>query len=472
MNNFLLLLAGARREIIELCPTERAKFQSVGMTILITSAMATMSMWFALSSAMGINQIASLPAALLWGLIIMGIDRWFVTSLPIDGRRRLLIVFPRLAMALLLGSVISTPIVLRVFQPEINAEISVIKEQRFSAFITGQQYGQMGKQVIYWGKDVSNLQKVIDSGGQVALDPSADPMIQSLTKKRAAKQSQEHQYYQQWQCQLHGGTRCTVKGNPSLAQANEGSYNETAAQVAALTVQIQQREQQLSAIDVASKRARYQEAQSSLSAAKRQLSTAQAQQDELSRSFGTLNQATNGILIRLQALDQLTQKDFTLTTALYLLFLLFLVIDCLPVTVKLLQGPGIYEEILKANAVRELREAQAAYLSRSMAKPGTMTVAQIWTTVPAGPDPAYVSHDDLHHLWKPSAQEAAGLIAAPPELLLEKAPFDNLQEYVPPGKVRLREIGGSRTRFPSTQPDTDPQRHASSIDLRYSDDDL
>ena len=64
------------------CPTERIKFQSLGWAILITSGMATVSMWFALTSAMGFNPVLSFPVAIMWGLIIMGIDRWLVTSMP------------------------------------------------------------------------------------------------------------------------------------------------------------------------------------------------------------------------------------------------------------------------------------------------------------------------------------------------------------------------------------------------------
>ena len=42
----------------------------------------------------------------------------------------------------------------------------------------------------------------------------------------------------------------------------------------------------------------------------------------------------------------------------FLLFLLFLVIEILPVTVKLLQQPGNYEEILRTVTRRELKQAQ------------------------------------------------------------------------------------------------------------------
>ena len=89
MRRLLFTLSSALTEILEQCPTERTRFESLGLAILITSGMATISMWFALYSAMGVNPFAAIPGALAWGLIIMGIDRWLVISVPPEGRRRL-----------------------------------------------------------------------------------------------------------------------------------------------------------------------------------------------------------------------------------------------------------------------------------------------------------------------------------------------------------------------------------------------
>jgi hypothetical protein len=360
MRKLLFAVSGARPEILEKCPTERVKFESLGCAILITSVMATISMWFALDSAMGVNPFVALVGALVWGLIILGIDRWLVTSMPVSGARRLGIALPRLLLALLLGSLISTPIVLRIFQSEINAQITVIKQDRASAFLVQQQKSQVGAQVTYWRNDVSNLEKVIDSGGEVAINPATDPEVQSLTKQRTAELALEQQYYKQWQCQLYGGSGCP-KGNGPLAQASKNSYHQAQAQVNNLTNEIQQRENQLSATDVSSKQARLQQATNALPNARQQLSIATARQGALQANFDAQNESVNGLLIRLEALNQLSDKNFTVNSTRFLLFLLFLTIECLPVSVKLLQQPGNYEKILKAAAERELGDAKRGY---------------------------------------------------------------------------------------------------------------
>ncbi len=387
--DFLLTLSGARPEVLARCPSERIKFQSLGWAILITSGMAAVSMWFALYSALGVNPVLALVVALAWGLVIMGIDRWLVTSMPTSGSRRGLVAIPRLLLAVLLGTLISTPLVLRIFQSEINSEIAVIKEQRAAAFIEMQQHSPVGQQVTYWRNDVGNLQKVIDSGGLVALNPAADPEVKSLTARQASENALEQKYYKQWQCQLYGGPDCK-KGNGPLARASEQSYRQAAAQVATLTSEIQARENQLSATDAASTHVRLNQAKTELPAAQQQFAMATSRLDTLRLNFENQNEQTNGLLIRLQALTALSGNSFTLNAARLLLFLLFLVIECLPVTVKLLQQPGNYEAILEVEAEQELREARQAYRTRPKDTEHFGT---------AGPDPSNTA--ELRDLWRP-----------------------------------------------------------------------
>ncbi|MGD0246192.1 MAG: DUF4407 domain-containing protein, partial [Streptosporangiaceae bacterium] len=124
--------------------------------------------------------------------------------------------------------------------------------------------------------------------------------------------------------------------------------------------QIQARENQLTSADAASEQSRYQQAVADLPTARHQLAAAADSEDTLQSSFNATNEATNGLLIRLQALSQLSAGNSTLSTARFLLFLLFLVIECLPITVKLLQRSGNYELILQVVARRELDDARRA----------------------------------------------------------------------------------------------------------------
>jgi Domain of unknown function (DUF4407) len=353
---FLIWVSGARQEVLDRCPTERIKFQTLGWAILITCAMATVSMWFALTSAMGFNPVLSLPVAILWGLIIMGIDRWLVTSMPPDGKRKFLIAAPRLALAILLGSLISTPIVLRIFESEINNQISIIKAQNEAAFLTSTEHSSIQAAITKWQKAVDNYQQVIDSKGAVQIDPAADPTVQDLNSQLTAAKSDATTDYKAWQCQLYGGCNAP-KGNGPLAAASHQRYLNDEARITSLQGQIQAREQTLQTNNESSQASRFAQAQKALPGAQGQLNAAQTEENALTSNFQGTNNAANGLLIRLKALDQLAAGSSTLQTARVLLFLLFLFIEILPVTVKLFQPKGNYEKILLQEIEQELAKA-------------------------------------------------------------------------------------------------------------------
>jgi hypothetical protein len=348
-SRFLLTLAGALPEIVDRTPEERVKLQSLGWAILITSGVAAVSMWFALTAAMGVNGFAAVLVALAWGLVIMGVDKWLVTSMPVDStRRKLAVAAPRFLLAVFLGTLISTPFVLRIFQPEINAEIAVIRQQQFSEFLTGHQHGQLVHQADSLQARVNDLDQIIASGGQVSVNPAADPQTQSLITQRTHEIELEQKYYQQFQCQLNGGgpgcPTVTAVGAGPAALAAKRSYDQAAAQVSNLTNEIQNRERQLTANGAVSAKDRLQQAQEALPTAQHQLDAVQAQLDSLQESFKAQNNSDNGLLIRLEALNRMAGNSLTVNAARLLLFLMFLLIECLPVTVKLLQ-PGDYEKI-------------------------------------------------------------------------------------------------------------------------------
>ncbi|MGH3156045.1 MAG: DUF4407 domain-containing protein, partial [Streptosporangiaceae bacterium] len=161
----MLALSGADEEVLEFVPSDRARFESLGWAILITSCMAMISMWFALSSALGINGIHAIPVAVFWGLVIMGIDRWLVTSMPIDGGRKFAMAVPRLVLAVLLGTLISTPLVLRIFQSENNAQMATMQQANYNTFLQQQQQSSVDKQVTTYNGELQQLNTVINSRG-------------------------------------------------------------------------------------------------------------------------------------------------------------------------------------------------------------------------------------------------------------------------------------------------------------------
>jgi len=121
--------SGADTDILNQVPTEKSKYFGIGGTIVFTSLMAAFAGGYAFQTAFK-NPILSVFFGLFWGALIFNLDRYIVSTFGVgDGkktisRQELLEAFPRILMAMLLGFVIAIPLELKLFEKEINAEIS------------------------------------------------------------------------------------------------------------------------------------------------------------------------------------------------------------------------------------------------------------------------------------------------------------------------------------------------------------
>jgi hypothetical protein len=387
---FVLALSGADEEILRYVPSERTRFESLGWAILITSCMAMISMWFALSSALSVNGILAIPVAVFWGLVIMGIDRWLITSMPVDGGRKFVMAVPRVLLAILLGTLISTPLVLRIFQSEIDAQMAVMQQKNYSSFLSNQQSSQVNQQVTTYYAELQQLNTVINSHGAQTGNNAADPQLVAYNNQLTQLQAQlthwtglKATYYKNYTCQLYGGADCPKKGDGPAAKASYTSYQQAAQQVTSTQAQIgnvqgeiHQRDQELNSTSAASQQQRYAEALNQRPIVQAEYNTAVQRRNQLQATFYAQNQASHGILMRLEALSQLSSGNLTVAAARVLLFLLFLVIECLPVTVKLLQRPGQYEAALREAKKAEQRDYEKFFSTRSRLRPAPQAAQQ------------------------------------------------------------------------------------------------
>ncbi|QFY06557.1 DUF4407 domain-containing protein [Nonomuraea phyllanthi] len=358
IGKWLIILSGARQDVLEKYDGERARFVGLGGAILTTACLAALAMTFALFSALKVFLPLAIAIGLVWGVVILGLDRWLATSLPVRGRRRFWLALPRVLLALLLGAVISTPLVLQIFKPEIDATILDIKQERLDAFTRAQQTGETGKRVDALEKTVTELEAVIASRGETALDPASDQRIQELEKSRKEAVKQRDTFYEEWQCQLYvGPPKCAKKGPGPLSRAAERAYQRAAGQVNDIDRQIQQRRDQLGSTQATGRARRLEAAEEELPKVRAELERLTGQQTDLRNQFVQENQDSDGLLLRLEALSRVSQDNAALNMARLLLFLFILVIECLPVLVKLMQRPGSYDKIEEKLDAKRLRDA-------------------------------------------------------------------------------------------------------------------
>jgi hypothetical protein len=311
--NFLVWMSGARPELLRLSRTDRLAYTGLGAAILITGAIAALSAAFALHTAL---YLAWPPAVLLggaWGAAVMSIDRWLVFTIRRGQRQKLLlIVLPRLTLSVLFALIFATPVLMRMFAPEISAQILTIDHARAEQASAALTHGSIGTEIV------------------------------SLQARLAQEQQAANADFRLWSCQLYGGSRClnSQPGNGPLALAAERQYLAASSEVRNLTAQLSQ-------------------ARAELTALQRQTSN-------------LIIHGKPGLLARLDALDQVASHSSVLAAARLLVFLLFMVMGCLPVIVRTMHvlGPqGTYETLLKMQESADIQIASLHIRNQAQADP-------------------------------------------------------------------------------------------------------
>ncbi|MDI6098170.1 DUF4407 domain-containing protein [Actinoplanes sp. NEAU-A12] len=127
-------IAGVDERVLDWVPQERHRYARLGAIVLNTALMAALSMSVLLGSVdMPVWLIA--PVALIWGYLILSFDGWLVASTHgVLGMARLRIFLPRLFISVLMGAVIAEPLLLKVFGPAIHTEINAQRKSEIDDY--------------------------------------------------------------------------------------------------------------------------------------------------------------------------------------------------------------------------------------------------------------------------------------------------------------------------------------------------
>jgi hypothetical protein len=138
---FLWWCAGADADILKYSSySDHVKFAGIGGVVLATGFLAALSMGFAMHTIFSDengegNWFVTIPISLAWALIVFNLDRFIVSSTgkgdgesSISGKE-FLNALPRLLMAVLLGLTISAPLETVIFKTEIEREWEDVKDK-------------------------------------------------------------------------------------------------------------------------------------------------------------------------------------------------------------------------------------------------------------------------------------------------------------------------------------------------------
>jgi hypothetical protein len=380
MSDLLARLGGADLDVLRRVPSARSRFVQMALVLLTTAGVAVVSMSFALHDGVKATWRWSILLGLLWGGVILNIDRFLVTSMGSTRSKWQLglMALPRLAMAALLSLAISTPLVLRVFSSDIRAEVYSQQLQRSQQQATQIANSKESREAAGLAERIAQYQAVLDG---YLPDNVTSPALQQAQQQVTALTAQQQQAqnardiaYEAWQCELYGaGISCHGASNRAgagpLAGAKEREYADSEAKFEAVSAQLQRA---TSAEQVASRQvqqaqagavaAAEQDARAQLPALQSRYTALEAELQKISNQGTSVNFGDTGLLAQLQALSKLSSQSGTLLAAHLVVMALFFLIEILPVTVKLLlnlQPPTAYEVIGQARDDRLIEKVQA-----------------------------------------------------------------------------------------------------------------
>ena len=296
---FFWLCSGSSIRHLEDCPSEGTKHAGVGATIFFTSVFAALAAFYALYTVFDSSWIAGV-FGLLWGLMIFNLDRYIVSSMRKHKKKwkNLVHVLPRIALAVLISVVIAKPLELKIFEKEIDTEIVVMQEEQRQ---TNEQLLRLR-----YTQPIDKLESDIESLKQeILLKQAQRDTLRAIARREA------------------DGTGGTGRRNPGPIYRIKKADAEQA-------------DEELKAI-IAANSPTILEKQESIRALEQEFSTTRTQMVDANLT---------GLASRMVALDRIAAENIAIWWANIFIMLLFIVVECSPILVKLMTGKGPYDHML------------------------------------------------------------------------------------------------------------------------------
>jgi hypothetical protein len=316
MKKFLLLCSGSNLAILgrNECAIEHNKYVGIGATILSTAVLASLSGGYAFYTVSK-SVPPSILFGLLWGAIIFNLDRYIVSSIrksdfseARNAKERvalrvneLLRALPRLLLAIFISIVITKPLELRLFQREIDADIATnrITEAVDIRRRAAEEFGEIEK---------------LRTENKTLAD-----QIHNKEKQRNDLEQQKFAELDGW-----GGSR--RPGDGPIHKEKQRAFARADSELK----------------DLKKTNDRIIEKND------KQIATLTAQMEERISETKRSSEDGDGLLKRMETLDNIAAEHFTIRLASVFILLLFILLETAPIFVKLLSDRGPYDEIFES----------------------------------------------------------------------------------------------------------------------------
>lgn len=313
IQKFFLMCSGCDLAILKRdeCAIEQNKYLGIGATILSTAVLASLSGGYAMYTVFQSVYLA-IFFGVLWGAIILNLDRYIVSSLrksDLSGALtpkqratlRLNEVFtalPRLALAILISIVITKPIELRLFKGEIDG---VIAQDRIREAVDIRQ---------------SAAHEFAEIGKLETDNKSLTGQIRDKEKERYDAEQQKFAELDGW-----GGSR--RPGDGPIHKEKQRAFARVDSELKDL------------------KRAN----EPLIKRNEERIALIRPQMETRINQTQSTSEGANGLLKRLETLSAIAREHFSVEVANAFIILLFIMLETAPIFVKLLSQRGPYDEI-------------------------------------------------------------------------------------------------------------------------------
>lgn len=291
---FLWWLATAEKELLVDCVIDRNRYAIIGMSVLGTWLFATLA-WIYFFSTVVSNAFAAVALGIFMGGIILSIDRALIKGINKLNKQKFLPLLFRGLLAITIGTFMAQPALLYLFNKEVHLQISLDNEAKKKTKRAQQDslYAQQKNELL---TKKSTLQKQLDE------------RYKEVGSAREA-----------FIAETDGTGGSKKVGLEAIARAKKASYDKLDADYQILSSQLLP---QLRTVD------------SSLASIEASIIKEQQVFDAL------LN---DGFLTRIEALNNLIRTNSTLMVRYWLLVIILVLIELMPVIAKTLLPAGTYD---------------------------------------------------------------------------------------------------------------------------------
>lgn len=307
---FLWWLSTAEKELLSECVVDRNRFRIIGMTVLTTWAFATLAWTYFFSTIINHIFVYIILGAFM-GFVILTIDRALIKGITKFNKNKFTPLLLRAFLALTIGVFMAQPALLFMFDKEIKLQTSLDNE----------------KKKIQKRDELNALYHT----RKAELDQQKQSLQTELTKKYEDVSKARENYI----AEADGSGGTGKIGIKEIALAKKKEYDKLEGEyrdlLAADQPKILNTEKEIGTIDE------------------------DIQKEELLFT----NYFNDGFLTRIEALNNLVKSNAALQFRYYLLVVILMLIELMPVIAKTLLPSGTYDEKVR------LREEMETTIARS-----------------------------------------------------------------------------------------------------------